>query len=97
MTAGILYINSSQEHSGKEKNAEKDSSELQPLLLSRPGSPGIGVLRDTICLASFPGSNMHVGSQEVALGQPGNLASQFFMMKLKFMAWEKMLLQGAPA
>lgn len=94
MTAAVLYVNSSQEHSGNEENAKKDSSGLQPVLLSRPGSPGIGALGDTICLVSSPGSNMHMESQEVVLGQLGSLTSQLFMMKLKLMAWEEML--GCP-
>lgn len=35
--------------------------------------------RDTMCLASSPGSSMNTGSQGVALGQPGGLSSQLFM------------------
>lgn len=50
---------------------------------------------DTMCLPSSPHGSMHMGSQEVVLGQLGSLSSQLFMKELMLhVAWEVMW--GAP-
>lgn len=88
MTDQVLHINSLPEHSRREENARKDSSELKPLFLSRPASPGTGVLGDSCGVlghnvpGQLPGSSMNTGSQEVVLGQPGSLSSELFMKEL---------------
>lgn len=45
-----------------------------------------------MCLARSPDGSMHMGSQEVVLGQLGSLSSQLFAKELMLhMAWDVML------